>query len=140
MYELIKKYEGFRAAPYLDAVDRPTIGYGSTYYEDGTRVKMGDPAIDKARGEKLIKAHIEKEVVPYLGGLDLTPGQLEAISSLVFNWSGPAFRNSKLYKAIKANDYAEIIHQWDIVTAGGKQLLGLARRRSAELSLFFEAG
>ena len=33
--ELIKKYEGFEAKPYLDIAGVPTIGYGATYYQNG---------------------------------------------------------------------------------------------------------
>ena len=37
---LIKKYEGFESKPYKDAVGIPTIGYGATYYPNGTKVKL----------------------------------------------------------------------------------------------------
>ena len=33
---LIRRWEGFRAAPYLDSAGVPTIGYGTIRYEDGT--------------------------------------------------------------------------------------------------------
>ena len=41
--DLIRAFEGFRADPYLDAVGVPTIGYGSTYYPDGQRVRLTSP-------------------------------------------------------------------------------------------------
>jgi len=36
--DLIKKFEGFSSKPYLCPAGIPTIGYGNTYYEDGTKV------------------------------------------------------------------------------------------------------
>ena len=45
--DLIRAFEGFRAEPYLDAVGVPTIGYGSTYYPDGQRVRLTDPPISE---------------------------------------------------------------------------------------------
>lgn len=42
--------EGFRSAPCISTQgDVPTIGYGSTVYEDGTRVTLVDPPITKER-------------------------------------------------------------------------------------------
>ena len=41
--DLIKSFEGFRSAPYRDAVGIPTIGYGMTIYPDGRTVKTMDP-------------------------------------------------------------------------------------------------
>ena len=37
---LIKKYEGFSSKPYMCPANVPTIGYGSTYYPNGTKVKI----------------------------------------------------------------------------------------------------
>ena len=40
--ELIKHFEGLRLTAYVCIGGKPTIGYGSTYYEDGSRVNLGD--------------------------------------------------------------------------------------------------
>src|ERR1700761_3645367 len=47
---LLKQFEGFRAAPYLDSVSVPTIGYGTISYPGGEPVKMSDPAIIEPQG------------------------------------------------------------------------------------------
>ena len=39
---LIKKVEGCRLVAYEDSARIPTIGYGTTQYENGKKVKMGD--------------------------------------------------------------------------------------------------
>ena len=39
---LIRKYEGCRLTAYLCPANKWTIGWGSTFYEDGSVVKKGD--------------------------------------------------------------------------------------------------
>ena len=39
--DLIKKSEGFRGKSYLCPAGLPTIGFGSTFWMDGSRVKLG---------------------------------------------------------------------------------------------------
>ena len=47
-------HEGFTAEPVIPTQgDVPTIGHGSTHYEDGRKVKMSDPAITKQRAQEL---------------------------------------------------------------------------------------
>ncbi len=40
--ELCKRFEGFRSKPYLCPANVATIGYGSTYYANGTKVTLQD--------------------------------------------------------------------------------------------------
>lgn len=48
--------EGFSNAPYIPTKgDVPTIGHGSTHYEDGTKVKLTDKPITKQRAEQLAR-------------------------------------------------------------------------------------
>ena len=52
--ELIKRYEGFRAKPYLCPAGVPTIGYGVTVYPDGTKVTLQDPPITQAKAPAIM--------------------------------------------------------------------------------------
>ena len=52
--DLICEFEGFRADVYDDGVGVPTIGYGSTFYENNDRVAWGDPPITKERARSLM--------------------------------------------------------------------------------------
>jgi lysozyme len=45
--KLIKKHEGYSAKPYLCPAKIPTIGYGNTFYPDGTKVTMQDKPLSK---------------------------------------------------------------------------------------------
>lgn len=48
--------------PYIPTKgDVPTIGHGSTRYEDGTRVTLADPPITRQRAEQLARALHEEE-------------------------------------------------------------------------------
>lgn len=53
-------FEGFSPHPYVPTKgDVPTIGHGSTYYEDGTRVTLADPPISRQRAAQLAKHELE---------------------------------------------------------------------------------
>lgn len=55
--------EGFSSEPYIPTKgDVPTIGYGSTRYEDGTPVQITDPPITRERAVQLARnLHSEEE-------------------------------------------------------------------------------
>ena len=54
---LIKKYEGFSSKPYMCPANVPTKGYGSTYYPNGTKVKLSD---DKISGSKKVECTLRR--------------------------------------------------------------------------------
>ena len=51
---LIEKFEGFSSTRYICPAGKATIGIGSTFYEDGTPVKMTDKPITKERARELV--------------------------------------------------------------------------------------
>lgn len=59
-----KTAESFTAAPIIPTRgDVPTIGYGSTRYEDGTPVRMSDPPIARQRAAQLARnLHSQEEL------------------------------------------------------------------------------
>jgi lysozyme len=135
---LIKQFEGFRSKAYLCPAKVWTIGYGSTFYPNGRRVKSGD-VIDRAQGEELLKATVKT----FESGVDravtvpLTNNQFSALVSFAFNVGLGAFRGSTLLRVLNRGNYQEAANQllrWD--KAGGRKLAGLTRRRKAERKLF----
>ena len=56
--ELCKHFEGLKLKPYICPAGVPTVGYGSTFYEDGRRVSMDDPAITQQRAEELLRREL----------------------------------------------------------------------------------
>lgn len=137
---LIKFYEGLRLKPYLCSAGVPTIGYGSTFYLDGRKVSLKDPAITKEVAESLFINTIKTIYLPAV--LQLcptleTPHQVAAILSWTYNLGTTRLKNSTLRKRILAKEWSKVgaeILKWNI--AGGKVSNGLVKRRRAEVEIF----
>lgn len=137
--ELIKKYEGFMANAYKCPAGVITIGYGSTKWEDGTLIKMGQK-ITQEKAEALLVDYLNKNIRPKLAPLKLKPCQQSALESLCYNIGWAGFARSKCYKALVAKDWATFIKEYDWFKGGGKVLTGLIKRRTEELYIFFSQG
>ena len=131
--ETIKQHEGVRTAAYLDAVQVPTICYGST-----RKVYLGQRATLAQCEERLW------EDATYAGRgvgrgvkVKLTQGQYDALVSFVFNLGETKFYKSTLLRKINAGDCTGAAREFDRwVFAGGKRLRGLVVRRADERKLF----
>lgn len=139
-YDLIKKYEGCQLKAYLCPAKVPTIGYGNTMYENGTKVKIGDE-ITQQRAEELLQyigKYFESEIKKLLK-VTLTDNQLGALLSFTYNLGVGNLRVSTLLKKINANPNDPTIKdeflKWN--KAGGKVLAGLTKRRQSESELYF---
>ena len=137
--ELIKDFEGFSSTSYLDVVNIPTIGWGNTFYEDGTKVKLGEQ-ISKTDALKLLELVANRDfadkIFPSIK-VKVRQSQFDAMVSLAYNIGAGAFLKSTLLKKVNAGDFAgagEEFLRWN--KAGGKELLGLTRRREREKQLF----
>jgi lysozyme len=139
--DLVKRFEGFRAKPYLCPAGVPTIGYGSTYYENGVKVKLTDRSISEEWAEELLR----RNMVHYERGVDamtkdhVNQNQFDALVSFAYNVGLVNYKNSTLLKRINANpndpDIEKQFMRW--VRAGGKVIKGLITRRQAEATLYF---
>ena len=139
--DLIKKYEGFRSRPYLCPAKVPTIGYGATYYPNGQKVKLSDPAIDEKHATILLEAML----VPYEKAVDsfcrddINQNQFDALVSFAYNVGISALKNSTLLKKVNINPKDKTISnefaKWN--KGGGKVLKGLVLRRNDEAKLYF---
>ena len=147
---LIIRGEGFRGDAYLCSAGVPTIGFGSIRYQDRDKVCLGD-TISRDDAEKLLTHYIATQIdpmVPLLIPRPLTQPQWDAFASFLYNFGfektrgytltlviadGPADNTLEALKAWEA----KVIHWWTVYRmAGGKPLLGLYRRRVAELLTF----
>ena len=143
--DLICEFEGFRPVPYLCPAGVPTIGYGNTFYEDGTRVTMSDGAITEPQARRMLEVIAEedfwnviKNTVPFWE--EMSDGQRGALLSFAFNL-GANFFGSPGFNTISAclRDKA-----WDEVpdalllyrNPGSAYEEGLRRRRAAEGALW----
>ena len=132
---LIKQFEGLRLARYLDAVGKPTIGYGHLILPNERFTRPLTPAEAEAllrhdlRGAEL---NLRK-----LLRVPVTQQQFDALMSFVFNLGAGRLRSSTLLRYLNAGACARAADQFLVWNkAGGKPLAGLTKRRQAERALF----
>lgn len=142
-FPLIKAFEGLRLSPYLCSAGVPTIGYGSTYYETGVRVKLSDPPIDEEYATALLLGCMKTVYLPplltYCPGLE-NEGQAAAILSWTYNLGVGNLKSSTLRRKINLQDWegaAKEILKWN--KAAGKVVRGLIIRRQSEAKLFLNS-
>jgi lysozyme len=139
-YKLICDFEGFRATPYLCSAAVPTIGYGNTFYPDGTKVKMTDKAISREYAFEIFRYICDKfeNDVKKLINCKLNNNQLAALLSFTYNVGVGNFKNSTLLKKVNANPNDPTIKdefmRW--TKAGGKEISGLVIRRKKESEVY----
>jgi lysozyme len=138
--ELIKSFEGLRLTAYLCSANVPTIGYGSTYYANDQKVKLGDK-ITKEQAEVLLRKTVrdfEQNVSALLNTTAVNQNQFDALVSFAFNLGTGALAKSTLLSKVKANPNDPTISRefdkW--VNAGGKKVNGLVKRRRMEAELY----
>ena len=138
---LCRKFEGYKATPYLCPAGVPTIGYGSTYYADGKKVTLQDPPMDEPTARALLMVELEHTYLP--GVLRNCPilatdeRKCNAVVDFVYNLGTGRRQTSTLKRKINAQDWEgakEQLMLWN--KGGGKVLAGLTKRRAAECALF----
>jgi lysozyme len=138
--KLIRKWEGCKLVAYQCSAGIWTIGFGTTFYENGRMVKKGD-VISKERAEELFMITLDTFIKNVKKNIKqpLTFPQLEALTSLCYNIGCGAFNKSTLVKYINDSRSIEEIEaqwmRWNKV--GGKEVVGLTNRRRAEVYLYF---
>jgi len=141
--ELCRRFEGFSSKPYLCPAGIPTIGYGSTYYADGRKVKLTDVPITEPQARQLLLFELMHTYAP--GVIRQCPvlislamqsrdwRKFNAIVDFAYNLGVGALQTSTLRRKINAQDWEgarEQLKRW--VRGGGKVLPGLVKRREAE--------
>ncbi|MBL1208830.1 glycoside hydrolase family protein [Geminocystis sp. GBBB08] len=136
---LIKEFESFRSNAYLCPANVWTIGYGSTFYNDGKKVVKGNKITEK-EADKLLRITVESfaDQVAKLIKVPVTSNQFSALVSLTYNIGIGAFARSTLLSMLNnrksKEDVAIQFLRWN--KANGKILTGLTRRREKEMQLF----
>jgi len=137
--KLIQDSEEFMSKPYLCPAGVPTIGYGSTIYENGTRVKLSDPEITEERAVEILFDQLKKyeNAVNRYVHVPINQNQFDALVDFAYNAGAGNLQKSTLLRKINAGDYegaSKEFSKW--VYGGGKKLNGLVKRRDAERRLF----
>ncbi|MNS43643.1 Lysozyme RrrD [compost metagenome] len=136
--DLICSLEGKRLFAYDDGVGVWTIGFGTTVYPNGIKVKKGDTCT-----EAQAKAYMAQDLKKFEAAVNnavkipLNQNQFDALVSLSYNIGTDAFSKSTLVKKLNANNIRGAADQFDVwVNAGGKRMQGLVNRRAKEKALF----
>ncbi len=154
---LLHHFEGLKLKPYLCPAGVPTIAFGNTYYEDGSKVTLKDPAITVKRAYALFQ-----NVAPVYHGTiaksittDITQNQYDALFSLCYNLGHiPKSLSDKINKNTKDKTIwgTFLLFDKSVMDKDGKDndgdgiidekgelgaRLGSIRRRNSEAHLYF---
>lgn len=138
--DLICNFEGLRLKAYDDGVGVWTIGFGTTKYPNGIRVRKGDTCtLDQAKAYMQNDLKSFEQTVNNTVKVPLNQNQFDALVSLAYNIGSTAFKNSTLVKRLNEGNYNAAANQFNVwVNAGGKRMQGLVNRRAAERTLFLK--
>lgn len=146
---LIKEFEKCRLNAYQDSAGKWTIGWGSTYYENGKAVKKGDK-VAQWRADDLFKRIAQRfvnDVNSLTKGVFLKQNQFDALVSFAYNVGSDidldkiaeGLGDSTLLKLVLSDpaspDISKEFLKWN--KSGGVVTSGLIRRRQAEAHLYF---
>jgi len=150
--KLLHEFENCKLKAYLCPAGVWTIGWGNTFYADGSKVKEGDE-ITQAMADRLFEVILAKFEVSVIRALQrpLNGNQFSALVSIVYNvGQGSSLKSgiirlkngqpSTLLKKINANPndptIADEFKKW--ISKGSAFENGLLRRREAEAKLYFK--
>ncbi|ABY97646.1 glycoside hydrolase family protein [Pseudomonas sp. SbB1] len=136
-----KASEGFTDVAVIPTKgDVPTIGHGSTRWEDGTPVKMGD-TITRQRADVLARAlnnQAEKQFAASLPGVKLHQEEFDLYMDFVGQYGMGNWRPSSMRRDLLAGKYVQACYDllkykfaagYDCSTPGNKRCLGVWQRQ-----------
>jgi len=133
-------FEGCILHPYRDQVGIPTIGIGCTYYENGVKVTMDDPAITQERANELFTniGTVYSNPVHFWTVPILNQNQFNALFSFCYNVGTGGFKGSSVLRLVNQNITDERLQAafllWD--KADGRVIDDLVNRRKKEYEIF----
>ncbi len=151
--------EDFSDEPYMDSGGTPTIGYGTTVYPNGRRVKMSDRPISRtlskeeidacggnikeamyAKAQRYVVSHLEKNVYPSLLKInnlsELTDNERVALGLFVYNVGQDNFEKSSVLSELKEGNISQGLDNMSKYNkVNGKFVKGLASRRGYEQAI-----
>jgi lysozyme len=140
---LAKQFEGCKLAPYLDTGGVPTIGWGTTYLLDGSRVTMKTPELTQDEADSILAQKMQECIndVMHLVHVPLNPNQIAALADFCYNLGSHALLGSTLLHFLNGSLYVAAANQFEVWSKGRvngtlQTLPGLLRRRTAEQGLF----
>lgn len=120
--------------------DRPTVGFGSTFHEDGRPVKLGDTTTP-ARAMVKAQAHVSREEEIFrrsLAGAELTQAEFDLYMDWVYQYGTGAWARSSMRRHILAGEHRHACDAllqyrfaagYDCSTPGNKRCAGVWTRQ-----------
>ncbi|MBT8448592.1 MAG: lysozyme [Gammaproteobacteria bacterium] len=136
--DLIKEFEGFSAAPYVDSDRGYSIGYGH-FILPGQHFELIDE--ETATHLLLNDLAIAEDAVNTNVTVDINQNMYDALVSFTYNVGIGAFKSSTLLRKLNSGDYdgvSDEFKRWNKSTIGGEkiELAGLTARRAREAEVF----
>lgn len=144
--ELIMEFEGCVLCPYKCPAGIPTVGFGATFYQDNSKVKMTDPCLTQKQAVDLLQYHLQyfwnfqETSIPFWN--EMNDNQRGCLLSFSFN-CGAAFYGNSGFNTISAclrerrwSDVPDALMLY--VNPGSAAEVGLKRRRRAEGELWIK--
>ena len=141
---LVRKWEGFYENAYLCPANVWTIGYGTTVWPNGVRVKKGD---NIKRDEATIL--LEKQVNEHASTIysyvkvKLNQNQYDALASFQYNLGRHILKNSALLRYLNNKQWKQAANEMMLYNKARvkgvlTELKGLTNRRKEEVALFLK--
>lgn len=136
-YKALHEREGLKLKPYLDTKGIATIAMGNTFYENGSKVKMTDPALSKIEAEHLAKIIADRfaSKVNALVKSNINQNQFNALVSLAYNIGLNGFKNSTVLRKVNINPNDKSIQDAFMMWTKNPELIG---RRKSEVKQYFQ--
>ena len=140
----IVMYEGYTDRAVIPVQgDVPTLGFGSTVHEDGSRVKMGD-TVTPQRALRKAQAHISRDERVFrdsLPGVALTQGEYDLYIDFVYQYGTGAWHKPQSPRTwLLQGDYLgacnallnwRFVGKFDCSTPGNRRCPGVWTRQQA---------
>jgi lysozyme len=143
-FDLVEAFEGLKLTAYQDKSGNWTIGYGTVYLPDGSKVQEGDTCTaEEAQSYLLHSTNMAQNEVNQCVTSAITQGGFDALCDFTYEEGGGALSESTLLKTVNADpeNYDEITKDflmWDEEKIDGTEevIAGILRRRKCEAYLF----
>lgn len=137
--EMIKRYEGFSARPYLCPANVWTVGWGTTRDGAGNPVTSRTAPVTVEQADALLKRDLLtfEASVCRLVRVPLTDNQYGALVSFTYNLGAGRLQASSLLRLVNDGLFDQAAREFGKwVMGGGRRLPGLVARRADERAMF----
>ena len=141
---IVRKWEGFYENAYLCPANVWTIGYGTTVWPSGIRVKKGDK-IKRDEAAKLLEKQVNEHAstISSYVKVKLNQNQYDALASFQYNLGRHILKGSALLRYLNNKQWKQAANEmllYNKARVGGvlTELRGLTNRRKEEVALFLK--